>query len=113
MAPSGETPIAPSGTACGVLASAGFGAGEIPGVWAAPLWPNRQPVTVVDKPAATRTMARSSVVWAPTETAAPTVPTLSVHAYSPPMTAMSYYEVTDRNTLRRRRTEPTDRPEPS
>ena len=38
-------------------------------------------------------------------------PTLSVHAYSPPLTAMSYYEVTDRNTLRRRRTELTDQPE--
>ena len=25
-------------------------------------------------------------------------PTLSVHAYSPPLTAMSYYEVTDRNS---------------
>ncbi|EUA50556.1 cysteine dioxygenase type I family protein [Mycobacterium xenopi 3993] len=36
-------------------------------------------------------------------------PTLSVHAYSPPLTAMSYYEVTERNTLRRRRTELTDR----
>lgn len=38
-------------------------------------------------------------------------PTLSVHAYSPPLTAMSYYEVTDRNTLRRSRTELTDKPE--
>lgn len=38
-------------------------------------------------------------------------PTLSVHAYSPPLTAMSYYEVTDRNTLRRNRTELTDKPE--
>ena len=38
-------------------------------------------------------------------------PTLSVHAYSPPLTAMSYYEVTDRNTLRRKRTELTDTPE--
>ncbi len=38
-------------------------------------------------------------------------PTLSVHAYSPPLTAMSYYEVTDRNTLRRDRTELTDKPE--
>ena len=35
------------------------------------------------------------VGWAPT---ASDVPTLSVHAYSPPLTAMSYYEVTDRNT---------------
>ena len=38
-------------------------------------------------------------------------PTLSVHAYSPPLTVMSYYEVTDRNTLRRKRTELTDKPE--
>lgn len=38
-------------------------------------------------------------------------PTLSVHAYSPPLTAMSYYEVTGRNTLRRQRTELTDQPE--
>lgn len=37
--------------------------------------------------------------------------TLSVHAYSPPLTAMSYYEVTDRNRLRRTRTELTDEPE--
>ncbi|MDX1870543.1 cysteine dioxygenase family protein [Mycolicibacterium sp. 120266] len=37
--------------------------------------------------------------------------TLSVHAYSPPLTAMSYYEVTDRQTLRRNRTELTDAPE--
>ncbi|ADT98130.1 MULTISPECIES: cysteine dioxygenase [Mycolicibacterium] len=38
-------------------------------------------------------------------------PTLSVHAYSPPLTAMSYYDVTDRNTLRRKRTQLTDKPE--
>ena len=38
-------------------------------------------------------------------------PTLSIHAYSPPLTAMSYYEVTDNNTLRRTRTELTDQPE--
>ena len=50
------------------------------------------------------------VVWAPTP-AAPVTPTLSVHAYSPPLTAMSYYEVTNRNTLRRNRTELTDGPE--
>ena len=37
--------------------------------------------------------------------------TLSVHAYSPPLTAMSYYEVTERDTLRRTRTELTDEPE--
>ena len=49
------------------------------------------------------------VVWAPA--ASPVAPTLSVHAYSPPLTAMSYYEVTSRNTLRRNRTELTDAPE--
>lgn len=38
-------------------------------------------------------------------------PTLSVHAYSPPLTAVSYYEITDRATLRRTRTELTDQPE--
>jgi hypothetical protein len=38
-------------------------------------------------------------------------PTLSVHAYSPPLTAMSYYDVTERNTLRRNRTELTHKPE--
>lgn len=59
------------------------------------------------------------VVWAPGTIAgtgsgpvrAGTSPTLSVHAYSPPLTAMSYYEVTDDNRLRRRRTELTDHPE--
>jgi len=52
------------------------------------------------------------VVWAPDrDTSAPIGPTLSVHAYSPPLTAMSYYEVTHRNTLRRRHTELTDAPE--
>jgi hypothetical protein len=58
------------------------------------------------------------VVWAPRAVTDPTPaskgpvePTLSVHAYSPPLTAMSYYEVTDRNRLRRRRTELTDQPE--
>jgi len=57
------------------------------------------------------------VVWAPTAAAvtAPAVeiqgPTLSVHAYSPPLTVMSYYEVTRQNTLRRKRTELTDQPE--
>ncbi len=48
------------------------------------------------------------VVWAPPPVAAPAGPTLSVHAYSPPLTAMSYYDVTERNTLRHRRTELTD-----
>jgi hypothetical protein len=58
------------------------------------------------------------VVWAPRPVPGPASlntrpvqPTLSVHAYSPPLTAMSYYEVTDRNRLRRQRTELTDQPE--
>jgi hypothetical protein len=55
------------------------------------------------------------VVWAPTGPAPsatpPAGPTLSVHAYSPPLTVMSYYEVTEQQTLRRRRTELTDQPE--
>ena len=60
------------------------------------------------------------VVWAPRAAtcrpepvaiAGPVQPTLSVHAYSPPLTAMSYYEVTERNRLRRQRTELTDQPE--
>ncbi|ETA07361.1 MULTISPECIES: cysteine dioxygenase [Gordonia] len=38
-------------------------------------------------------------------------PTLSVHAYSPPLTAMSYYEVADAGHLRRTRTILTDEPE--
>jgi len=46
------------------------------------------------------------VVWAPTDT--PAAPTMSVHAYSPPLTAMSYYEVSEHNRLRRRRTVLTD-----
>ncbi|WP_227999784.1 cysteine dioxygenase family protein [Mycolicibacterium sp. P1-5] len=54
--------------------------------------------------------------WVHDVVGAPAVPapasaTLSVHAYSPPLTAMSYYEVTERNTLRRTRTELTDGPE--
>lgn len=36
---------------------------------------------------------------------------LSVHAYSPPLTAMSYYAVNQRRVLRRTRTELTDQPE--
>ena len=40
-----------------------------------------------------------------------TGPTLSVHAYSPPLTAMSYYDVTEDGALRRTRTELTDKPE--
>lgn len=38
-------------------------------------------------------------------------PCLSVHAYSPPLTVMSYYEVTGRRTLRRSRTALTAGPE--
>jgi Cysteine dioxygenase type I len=38
-------------------------------------------------------------------------PTLSVHAYSPPLTAMSYYSVTGSGRLRRERTELTEDPE--
>jgi hypothetical protein len=49
------------------------------------------------------------VVWAPSSPAAG--PTLSVHAYSPPLTVMSYYEIADDDSLRRRRTELTDQPE--
>jgi hypothetical protein len=47
------------------------------------------------------------VTCAPAEQA----PALSVHAYSPPLTAMSYYEVTQHNTLRRVRTRLTHTPE--
>lgn len=57
------------------------------------------------------------VTWAPSvvpepAVAPPPAPTLSVHAYSPPLTAMSYYSVTERNTLRRVRSELTDRESP-
>jgi hypothetical protein len=41
------------------------------------------------------------------------VPALSVHAYSPPLTAMSYYEIDDSFALRRIRTLLTDDPEPA
>lgn len=58
------------------------------------------------------------VVWAPagsstsvTSLSTPPEPSLSVHAYSPPLTVMSYYEVTDQHRLRRKRTELTDKPE--
>jgi hypothetical protein len=58
------------------------------------------------------------VVWAPTSlgpaVTSPAVtqqPSLSVHAYSPPLTVMSYYDVNDQNRLRRKRTELTDQPE--
>jgi rhodanese-related sulfurtransferase len=45
--------------------------------------------------------------------AAGPLPTLSVHAYSPPLTAMSFYEITDGGRLRRTRSELTDAPEPT
>jgi hypothetical protein len=58
------------------------------------------------------------VVWAPTgprnaatSLSGPQEPALSVHAYSPPLTVMSYYEVTNQHRLRRKRTELTDQPE--
>ncbi|EFG75101.1 cysteine dioxygenase type I [Mycobacterium parascrofulaceum ATCC BAA-614] len=55
------------------------------------------------------------VVWAPrpvpVPVSVPARPSLSVHAYSPPLTAMSYYQITGRNRLRRQRTELTDQPE--
>jgi hypothetical protein len=58
------------------------------------------------------TWARERIVTlAGTEPIATAAPTLSVHAYSPPLTAMSYYDVTSRNTLRRNRTELTEGPE--
>jgi len=57
------------------------------------------------------------VVWAPagpgTSLSGPQEPSLSVHAYSPPLTVMSYYELNDRHRLRRKRTELTDQPEKS
>lgn len=49
------------------------------------------------------------VVWAPSHPG----PTLSVHAYSPPLVQMSYYDVAADNTLRRQRTEITEHPEAS
>lgn len=49
------------------------------------------------------------VVWAPSDPG----PTLSVHAYSPPLVEMSYYDVADDDTLRRQRTEFTEYPEAS
>ncbi|CAJ1494850.1 cysteine dioxygenase family protein [[Mycobacterium] kokjensenii] len=56
------------------------------------------------------------VVWAPSSNSAaaePAAPTLSVHAYSPPLFEMSYYDVAPDNTLRRQRTELTEHPEAS
>jgi predicted metal-dependent enzyme (double-stranded beta helix superfamily) len=40
------------------------------------------------------------------------LPAVSVHAYSPPLTAMSYYAVDDGVSLRRTRSVLTDQPEP-
>src|SRR5246127_3366370 len=51
------------------------------------------------------------VAWAPFGAGSAPVSTLSVHAYSPPLTAMSFYQITERDTLRRVRTELTDTPE--
>lgn len=51
------------------------------------------------------------VVDSSVESTGPLEPTLSVHAYSPPLSAMSYYEVTGHGTLRRTRTVLTDQPE--
>ncbi|GGK60255.1 cysteine dioxygenase [Nocardia camponoti] len=45
------------------------------------------------------------------ESVGPLDPTLSVHAYSPPLSAMSYYEVTGHGTIRRTKTVLTDQPE--
>jgi hypothetical protein len=61
--------------------------------------------------APTRPLASVSSVPVPVPVPTTLGPTLSVHAYSPPLTAMSYYEVTDRDTLRRQRTELTQHPE--
>lgn len=47
------------------------------------------------------------VIWAPeppSVSVTPPQPTLSVHAYSPPLTKMSYYQVTADDTLQRQRT---------
>jgi hypothetical protein len=51
------------------------------------------------------------VVRAGADVVPPSLPTLSVHAYSPPLTAMSYYDVTESQKLRRVYTELTDKPE--
>lgn len=56
------------------------------------------------------------VVWAAgpdTPGPEPAGPTLSVHAYSPPLTEMSYYRLTGAGTLHRQRTELTEHPEAS
>lgn len=53
------------------------------------------------------------VIGAPTLAAPHSPQTLSVHAYSPPLTVSSYYEVTDQQRLRRTSTRLTDEPEKS
>lgn len=53
----------------------------------------------------------ADAVAKPLKASGPAQPTLSVHAYSPPLTAMSYYEVTAGNHLRRQRSVLTDLPE--
>jgi cysteine dioxygenase type I len=55
--------------------------------------------------------AHSAIPPSATPPSAVQGPTLSVHAYSPPLTVMSYYEITSHRTLRRRRTELTEQPE--
>ena len=59
-------------------------------------------------------VVRNPVVAAPeigAETSPQVTPTLSVHAYSPPLTAMSYYDISEGGHLRRNRTVLTDQPE--
>ncbi|MBV8861116.1 MAG: cysteine dioxygenase family protein [Mycobacterium sp.] len=63
------------------------------------------------RPAPAVTPVTASAVPRVTLPAALQGPTLSVHAYSPPLTVKSYYEVTDQQTLRRTHTELTDQPE--
>ena len=53
------------------------------------------------------------VIGAPALAESTSPQTLSVHAYSPPLSVMSYYEVTEQQRLRRSRTELTDEPEKS
>ncbi|MBW0015340.1 cysteine dioxygenase [Mycobacterium sp.] len=87
---------------------AGFPLGWVHDVVWAP-----RPVTGPAAPSAAnmRPAAHSSARLFDDAPGRPERPTLSVHAYSPPLTAMSYYEVTDRSRLRRQRTELTDQPE--
>ncbi|MFW0792035.1 cysteine dioxygenase [Gordonia sp. CPCC 205333] len=66
---------------------------------------------VANPDAVAPTTISSSGPSARTVTAQAAPVSLSVHAYSPPLTAMSYYEVTPHRTLRRTRTTLTDQPE--